>query len=121
MLIAATAVLVYLSTAFLISALLVRFVPNCYTARQVRKNLPLFMVMPLLLVVDMLTSIDTLARLSHALLCGGFELLSGRRLLTHDRYSYFAYGRQRALRNRRRTDRSPQMRGRSRAQTRKIA
>lgn len=107
---AATAALAYLSGTFLASALLVRFVPRCYTARQIRKNLVLFMVMPLLLVVDMLTSIDLLRRISHALLCRGFEVLSGRQLLKTDRYSYFAYSRQRARRNRRRTDRSPQLR-----------
>lgn len=90
-----------------------RFVPRCYTSRQIRKNLVLFMVMPLLLVVDILTSIDALRRISHAVLCTSFELLSGRRLLTADRYAYFAYGRQRPRRNRRRTDRSPQVRARS--------
>ena len=49
---AASAAFAYLGGAYLASALLVRFVPRCYTSRQIRKNLVLFMVMPLLLVVD---------------------------------------------------------------------
>ena len=87
---AASAAFAYLGGAYLASALLVRFVPRCYTSRQIRKNLVLFMVMPLLLVVDILTSIDALRRISHAVLCTSFELLSGRRLLTDTPISLMA-------------------------------
>ncbi|QZD94401.1 hypothetical protein [Qipengyuania gelatinilytica] len=101
----------YLGAAYLASALLVRFFPSSYSARQIRKNLVLVTVLPLLLVVDVLTSIDAIGRGLHAIVGRGFEVLSGRSLITRDKYSYFAYGRRRrAPRNRRRTDRSPQMR-----------
>ena len=100
----------YLGTVYVASALLVRFLPHCYSARQIRKNLVLVTVLPFLLVVDVLTSVDAIGRGIHAVIGRGFELISGRSLLARDRYYYFAYGRRRTPRNRRRTDRSPQAR-----------
>lgn len=100
----------YLGAAYIASAMVVRFLPRSYSARQIRKNLILVTVLPFLLVVDALTSVDTVGRTIHALIGHNFEILSGRSLLARDRYAYFAYGRRRTPRNRRRTDRSPQAR-----------
>lgn len=102
---AVLAVSAYLLGTFLLSALIVRFAPQAHSARQVRKHLVLFTVLPLMLVVDILSTIDACLKLSNRALCKTFELISGRRLLSGDEHAYAYFGYSRRRQNRRKGDR----------------
>ncbi|QYJ07080.1 hypothetical protein [Qipengyuania flava] len=93
----ALSVLGYVGGTFLLSALLVRLAPDTFSARQIRKHLVLFPVLPLLLFMDVLAAIGVAGTAIAALFSNAFELISGRKLhrRSHDYYGYGASQRQR--------------------------
>ena len=107
------AVPAYVLGTFVLSALIVRIAPKAHSARQIRRHLSLFMVLPLLLVVDALMSIDALRRFGLHIARGTFEFISGRQLHSPDGYAYAYFGYSRRRQNRRRSDRRAQALGTS--------
>ncbi len=76
----ALAALGYILATFFVAAMAVRFLPDNYSACQVRKHLILFLVIPFLLIIDLVSTIDAAAAAGSRLLRTAFELASGRRL-----------------------------------------
>ena len=96
----ALAVLGYVGGTFLLSALMVRFLPGNFSSRRVRKHLILFPVLPLLLVVDAVHLCETVFRHGSGALRATFELVSGRQLHA-SRAEFYSYGRSRSGSSRR--------------------
>ena len=96
----AFAVLGYVGGTFLLSALIVRFLPDNFSARQIRKQMVLFLVLPLLLIVDVVYVIDAIARSAGGAVSWIFEVVSGRRLYRQTA-SYYGYGSNRRSSSRR--------------------
>ena len=80
----------YVAASFLVSALLVRVAPGLYSSGRIRRHFILFLVLPVLLLLDLVQLSGGFARQLSAIARSGFELLSGRRLMTRH-HTYYGY------------------------------
>lgn len=87
----------YVATSFLASALLVRLAPKLYTSVKIRRHLILFLVLPALLLIDVVQLSAVFAKQLSSAARSGFEILTGRKLLTRH-HAYYGYAQRRPRR-----------------------
>ena len=90
----------YGALCFVVSAVLVRFVPDSVSARIIRKWLSAMLALPVLLIVDAFAFAASLSAAAMRGLRRLFEVLSGRKLRSRSSM-YFSYGSQPRQRRRR--------------------